>query len=138
MKLRALTLILGLTAVAACGDSTGLDAEDLAGTWVANVYEYTDNAVSQNVVDIIDRDGATFQLSVDANGTASTVLDDGMGSTSSDSGTLDSTSMTLTLAGVPFDATRDGDLLTLVYTESSFDFGAGSTLATLRIVMTRS
>lgn len=138
MKLKLLPTLALAVSLAACGDTTGLDAADLAGTWTATVYEYTDNANAQNVVDIIQRDGASFQLVVEASGTASSLLDDGLGSTSSDSGTLDSTASMLTVGGVPFDATRDEDTLTLVYTESSFDFGAGSTPATLRIVMTRS
>ncbi len=48
-----------------------------------------------------------------AEGAASTLLDDGLGSTSSDSGGLNSTATTLTLGGGTFDAQRDGDTLTL-------------------------
>lgn len=106
---------LGL-AVTACDDGMDLDAEGLQGRWIAGVYEYTDNANPQNVVDIIQRDGASFELAVDASGTASTLLVDGQGGTSSDSGTLDSTGTTLTLGGIPFEAQRDGDVLTLRYT----------------------
>ena len=120
-----------------CDDTTGLDADDLAGTWTAGVYEYTDNADAQNVVDVIVRDGASFTLTVDAGGNADTLFDDGLGSTSSDSGTLNSTNTTLTLGGATFDAQRNGDLLTLMDANQSFDFGGGSTPATLRVVMSR-
>ena len=68
MKIANLTLALGLTLfLAGCGDSgTGLEATDLEGTWTAAQMEYTDNANSGTVVDIIARDGATLTLTVDA------------------------------------------------------------------------
>ena len=109
MKRRRLLPSLALAVVtASCGDDgTGLEAVDLQGTWIASVYEFTDNANAQDVVDIIQRDGASFTLSVDAAGIASTLLDDGVGSTSSDSGTLNSSGTLLTLAGAAFDASRN-------------------------------
>jgi len=103
------------------------------------VDEYTDNANSQNVIDIIQRDGATYSLAVNTEGSASTLLNDGLGSTSSDSGTLNSTSTVITLGETTFGAVRDGDRLTLTDANSSFDFGSGSSAsATLRVVMNRS
>lgn len=130
-------LALGLV-VGACGDETGLDAVDLQGTWNATVYEYTDNADAQNVVDLIARDSASFTLTVDAAGTASTLFDDGVGGSSSDSGTLNSAGTTLTLAGEAFEAERNGDVLTLTNPNDEFDFGTGSSVAaTLRIVLRR-
>lgn len=139
MNVRGLTIaaVLGLT-LTACGDETGLDAVDLQGTWNATVYEYTDNANSSNVVDIIVRDGATFTLTVDATGTASSVLDDGVGGNSSDSGTLNSTGTTLTLGGISYSAVRSGDMLTLTNADQEFDFGSGSSVsASVRIVLDR-
>lgn len=143
MKVRRVLVIVAISAstlgVVGCDDDgTGLEAPDLRGTWAATVYEYTDNDNAQNVTDIIQRDGASFTLTVDAGGGASTLLDDGLGSTSSDSGSLNSTATTLTLGGGIFDAQRNGDVLTLIGTDFSFDFGGGSTSATLRIVMNRS
>jgi len=140
MKMRLMVVMIAASlALVGCGDSTGLDAEDLQGSWVASVYQYTDNANSQNVVDIIQRDGAVYSLVVNADGGASTLLDDGLGSTSSDSGTLNSTSTVITLGETTFGAVRDGDRLTLTDASSTFDFGSGSsTSATLRVVMNRS
>ena len=85
MQTRVLLLAIAAAfAVVGFGDDgTGLDSEDLRGTWAASVYEYTDNANAQNVTDIIQRDGASFTLTVDASGAASTLFDDGLGSTSS-------------------------------------------------------
>ena len=138
MNIRSMVAgIVASVAIAGCDGGTGLEVADLQGTWIASVYEYTDNGNSQNVVDIIQRDGASFTLTVESSGTASSLLDDGQGNTSSDSGTLDSTASTLTLGGVAFEARRNGGVLTLVDTDSSFDFGSGSTSAVLRIVMNR-
>ena len=141
MKLHRLLPILTLAVVTVgCGDDgTGLEAVDLEGTWTASVYEFTDNANSQNVIDIIQRDGASFTLTVDAAGSASTLLDDGVGSSSSDSGTLNSSGTTLTLAGASFGASRSGDVLTLTNPASQFDFESGSSVAaTHRIILNRS
>ena len=67
------------------------------------------------------------------------MFDDGLGGNSSDSGTLNSAGTVLTLGGVPFDAVRNGSVLTLTNANQQFDFGSGSSVsATLRIVMNRS
>jgi hypothetical protein len=104
----------------------------------ATVYEFTDNANPGTVVDIIQRDGASFELTVDEAGTASTVFDDGVGGTSSDSGTLNSEGTTLMLGGTVFEASRAGDVLELTNAADQFDFGSGSVSATLSISMSRS
>ncbi len=134
---KSLTAVAVSIALVGCSESTGLDAEDLQGSWTAAVYEYTDNANASNVEDIIQTNGASFTMTVDASGTASTLLDDGLGSTSSDSGTLNSTDTVITLGGATFNAARSGDVLTLTDADQSFDFGSGSTSATLRVVMNR-
>jgi hypothetical protein len=138
-NLRSIYSLATLLVLGACGDDgTSLDTVGLEGTWNATVIEFTDNANSQNVVDLIQRDGASFTLVVDATGTASSTFDDGVGGTSSDSGTLNSDATTLTLGGQTFDATRNGDVLTLVDPGELFDFGSGSEVAaTLRIVLSR-
>ena len=141
MNLRGLTIAVATSlALAGCSDNgTGLEAVDLQGTWLATVHEYTDNANSSNVVDIIQRDAASFSLTVDASGNASTLFDDGLGDNNSDSGNLNSAGTTLTLAGIAFDAVRSGNVLTLTNSNRQFDFGSGSSVsATLRIVMNRS
>ena len=133
-----MTAVAASLLLAGCSDD-GLEAVDLQGTWNATVYEYTDNANSSNVVDVIQRDGATFTLTVDATGTANTLFDDGVGGSSSDSGSLNSAGTTLTLGGVPFEAVRNGNVLTLTNATRQFDFGSGSSVsATLMIVMNRS
>ena len=140
MSVRGMVTAIAASLVfAGCSDNgTGLEAVDLQGTWIASVYKYTDNANAQNVVDLIQRDGASFTLTVDANGNASTLFDDGVGGSSSDSGTLNSAGTTLTLGGMAFGAVRSGNVLTLMNPSAQFDFGSGSaTSATLMIVMNR-
>lgn len=136
---RSLPLLLLVLLMAACGDDgTGIEAVDLAGTWAATVYEFRDNADPQGVVDIIQRDGASFTLTVDASGESSTLLDDGVGGSSSDSGNLNSAGTVLTLSGIPFETVRSGNTLTLTNANQQFDFGTGSAVsATLRVVLTR-
>ena len=134
--LRLLFLAITVGTMTGCDTTADFGAVNLAGEWDAIVYEYTDNA-NATVIDIIQRDGASFMLTVDSNGEASTLFDNGLGNTSSDSGTLNSTETTLTLAGVTYTAELSGDVLTLRDPDSSFDFGNGSVSASLRIVMIR-
>ena len=92
MKILRSIAVLSLAAItAACGDDgTSLDSVGLEGTWDATVIEFTSNSDPLAVVDIAQRDGATFRLIVDATGTASSLFDNGIGGSSSDSGTLNS------------------------------------------------
>ena len=140
MNVRGMTMVIatGLVLAGCSDDGTGLEAVDLEGMWNAPVYEYTDNANASNVVDVIQTNGASFTLTVDAAGSASTLFDDGLGGTSSDSGNLNSAGTTLTLGGVAYDAVRNGNVLTLTNANRQFDFGGGSSVsATVRIVMNR-
>jgi len=132
------TLLVFLGVAAACQDGTGLSADDLEGIWVATSYEFTDNANPQSKVDVIQRDGASFTLTVDDDGIASTLFLNGLGSSSSDSGTMSSAGDRLTVGGVTFDASRNGDVLTLTNASAQFDFGTGSSVpATLQIELSR-
>ena len=137
MKRTTISLFAACVALVGCEDALGIGLQDLQGTWEATTYRYAENAAPSNTVDIIQRDGASFTLTVDAEGTASTLFDDGLGGSSSDSGTLDGTQTTLTLAGSTFRALRNGDVLTLTDVSAEFDFGSGSTPATLVVVMSR-
>ena len=122
-----------------CGDSTGLELQDLVGTWQAQSYTYSDQAGGTLSVNLILTQGASYTLTVTEAGSASTLFDDGVGGTSSNSGNLSSDGQTLTIAGDVFVATRDGNDLTLVDATSEYDFdGDGSDdPATLTIVLRR-
>lgn len=137
MKRMTISVFIACVAMLGCEDALGIGLQDLQGTWEASTYRYAENAAPTNTVDVIQRDGASFTLTVEADGTASTLFDDGLGGSSSDSGSLDGTRTTLTLAGSEFRALRSGDVLTLTDVSTSFDFGSGSTAATLVVVMNR-
>lgn len=140
MRLKGL-MALGLSAAlaTACGDSTGITVEDLVGTWSATLIEYTDNATGTLQVNLIAEDGASLVMTVTADGTASTVFNDGLGGTSSDSGTLSSSGTTLTISGETFQAERSGDVLTLTDETNEYDFDENGSddPATLVIRMVR-
>jgi hypothetical protein len=113
------------TAVAAgavaCGDSTGITPEDLAGTWEATEIVFTNQANTSESVDLVDL-GASLTVTVNASGAVSTVFDDGQGGTDSDSGTLSVDGTTLTIGGETFEAERSGDNLTLTDATAEYDF----------------
>ncbi len=90
-------------------------------------------------VNLILTQGASYTLTVTEAGSASTLFDDGVGGSSSNSGNLSSDGQTLTITGDVFVATRDGNDLTLVDATSAYDFdGDGSDdPATLTIVLRR-
>ena len=129
--------IAGVFAIG-CGESTGVTVQDLVGDWNATQYQYTDNANPAQQVDVIGQ-GASFSLSVAADGSASTLFDDGQGGTSSDSGVLDPDGTVLTLAGTAFEANRSGDVLTLTDATNAYDFddNGSDEPATLVIIMQR-
>ncbi len=139
MRLKALVAIAITTlATTACGDSTGVTAEDLVGTWNATLYQYTSSANAGELVDLIAL-GASSEMTVAADGTVSTLFDDGQGGTSSDSGTLSVDGGTLTIAGNAFEADRSGDVLTLTDETNLYDFDddGSDDAATLMIRMVR-
>ena len=118
---------MGLVLATGCGDATGLTVEDLVGTWQAQSYTFVDDATGQLSEDLVALQGAAFTLVVTADGQATTVFNDGVGGTSSDSGQLSSDGSTLTLGGDTFSASRSGNTLTLVDTNAEYDFdGDGS------------
>lgn len=63
---RRFSFLLSISLLSACASDTILDLEigDVGGLWLAASYEYVSN-VSSARIDIIERDGTTFTLSVD-------------------------------------------------------------------------
>ena len=117
------TIAVGTMALAAlgCGESTGITAQDLEGTWNATQYVYTNDANTSESVDIIQM-GASFTMTVTAAGAVSTVFINGVGGTSSNSGAFSSDGTSLTMAGDSFQAERSGSQLTLTDPNSEYDF----------------
>ncbi|MEM7415213.1 MAG: hypothetical protein AAF389_06940 [Gemmatimonadota bacterium] len=93
---RLTTSALGRTAIAAalvalsaCSDeTTGLEAVDLAGDWVATKYEFTDRTTVQQTVDLIARDGVMFDVSIEESGRVTLRFVDGVGALTTEIGTL--------------------------------------------------
>lgn len=137
MKRLTAGLFMSTLALVGCEEVIGLAFQDLQGTWDASTYRFAENADPSNTIDLIQRDGASFVLTVDSDGTASTLFDDGLGGSSSDSGTVDGTHTTLSIGETSFRALRSEDVLTLTDVSQTFDFGSGSTAATLVVVMNR-
>lgn len=100
MKLRHLTTsAMALIVMSACTDSTGLEVDDLTGTWTASSIVFTSTADATVSADLV-----------------------------ADEGTYIVTGSTLTLSqtgeGSPeaFTISRDGDSMTLTVTDEEFDF----------------
>ena len=60
-------------ALGACSDSTGLDPDDIAGTWVASVRVFTNPANTSQTADIMAL-GGSFMLVLNADGSFITEL----------------------------------------------------------------
>lgn len=128
----------------ACGDATGISPDQLAGTWTATSFVFTNQTNATESVDMIAL-GASFALTIRADGTFTTTLVEPDGTGDVDSGTVDVTESILTIAdsgqGSPtaYNAVRRGDDMTLTTSDEDFDFdGDGSDdLADLRIELHR-
>ena len=127
-----------------CGDATGISPDELAGTWTATSFVFSNPANAAESIDVITL-GASFALTIRADSTFTTTLVEPGGEADTDSGTVDVTGSVLTVAesgeGSPtaFSAVRAGDDMTLTTSDESFDFdGDGiEDLSNLRIELHR-
>ncbi|MCH7992275.1 MAG: hypothetical protein IIC35_07645 [Gemmatimonadetes bacterium] len=76
---RGIIAVALLTTLAACNSSTALDFSALTGVWIADAIVYTDNANPGTTVDVLVRDGASWQMSIQNNGGTAVTFDDGLG-----------------------------------------------------------
>lgn len=146
---RAVALLCTAVAVGCSDETTGLEAVDLAGSWVATKYEVTDRTVAQSTTDLIERDGVDFRLRIEESGAVSMELDPGNGTLITRTGTLRSwvtgsgddeqAHAEITAEGRLFLVGLDVDALVLVDADITFDTGTGIFVpATLRIELLRS
>ena len=142
---RAIGILLLAAAASACSDSTGLEANDLAGTWGATVWELTNPAVADQSVDVLAAGGSlTIMFNSDSTFT-STILDPGETIPDVDTGTYEVVGSVLTIAEsgsgspTPFQAVRDGNTLTLTSSDGDYDWDDNGTddPANERIVLSR-
>lgn len=88
-RLRHALLAVVLVMLPACSsETTGLEAVDLAGDWVATKYEMTDRTTVQQTVDLIARDGVMFDVSIEESGRVTLRFVDAAGALSTEIGTL--------------------------------------------------
>ena len=128
MKLKHLTFsALALMLMSGCGDSTGVEVDDLAGLWTASSVVFTSVADPAVSVDIVT-EGATVTLTLGADGSYTLVITDPVDPTETESGSYVAAGSTLTLSETgtgspePFTIVRSGDSMTLTDTNDDFDF----------------
>ncbi len=142
---KAIGTLLLAAALGACSDSTGLEPNDLAGTWVASVGVFTNPANTSQTADIVAL-GGSFMLVLSADGTfTSTIQEPGDDLPDIDTGTYEVVGSLITIAesgqGSPteFQAVRDGDSMTLTTSEEEYDWNDDQVddAANMRIVINR-
>ena len=142
---KAIGSLLVAAALGACSDSTGLDPDDIAGTWVASVWMFTNPANTGQTADIMAL-GGSFMLVLNADSTfTSTIQEPDADLPDVDTGTYGIVGSLITIAesgsGSPteFSVVRNGDSMTLTTSEENFDWDDDGTddLASLRLVLNR-
>jgi hypothetical protein len=133
---------LGLAAAAACGDSTGVQLADLAGTWNITLLEFSEVGGSATVDLIADLSG-TATIDIESDG-AYTLTVTVQGVPETETGTITVVGNEITLAGASDAAlgtiSRNGDTVTIDFdagVEFDFDDDGSDDPATLRIVMVK-
>jgi hypothetical protein len=113
----AATLLLAF--LAACGDSTGVEVEDLVGTWDVQVFEFTSVGPPPITIDLIELGGSgTFVISDDGDFVVTITF---AGETDVNTGRLQVNGDRVTIIDGSDQATgtisRSGDTLTIHLTE---------------------
>ena len=143
MNIRNLTIsVLALILMTACTEATGVELDDLAGTWTAHSIVFTSVADPTLIVDVTD-EGTTMSLTLGADGTFSWAFVYPGEASENETGTYTvfGNTMTITESGEDHPETitiaRSGDTLTLTL-EDVFDFTEGVEVdAMMVIVLTR-
>ena len=143
MKHKHLTIsALALILMSACTEATGVEPNDLAGTWTATSIVFTSVADPMLTLDLAT-EGATMSLPLNADSTYSWAFVFPGEPTENETGTYTVSGNTMTIndssQGSPetFTIVRSGDTLTLTLADV-FDFAEGVEVdATVVIVLTR-
>ncbi len=139
-----LVLALALIALTACGDSTGLEPDDIAGTWTATEWVLTNPANTSQTFDVLAA-GGSFSITFRVDSTFTSTVTDPPDPADTDTGTFSFTTTTITVAetgsGSPtiYATQRDGDTMTFTNTDADHDFDGDMVDddATERIILAR-
>ena len=125
-----------------CGDGTGVEVDDLVGTWDATMLEFTNPASPAQHVDLI-LEGWTYVLTLHADSTYDATLDDPDGPPEAITGVWEVTTDIFRMKDdteqlwQEFDLARSGNTLTLTGADLNYDFGEGDVPAKLDVVLVR-
>ena len=142
-KRQLISSTLALVLMTACGDATGVEPDDLAGTWTATSMVFTSTADPTLSVDIV-AEGATLTIMLVADATYTFTFTFPGEETENEAGayTASGTGLTFSPTGTgspeSFTLSRDGDAMTLTDSDERFDFTLDvEEDATLVITLTR-
>ena len=145
MELKHLTTsALALILMAGCGDDngTGVEPDDIAGTWTATAVVFTQTAAPMESVDLVTAEQATVTLVLGTDATYTFTFTSPM-ENETDTGAYTVSGSTLTLnptGGITetFTIVRNGDSMTLTGADTfEFDEQVGEEAATLVVTLTR-
>jgi hypothetical protein len=138
------TSLSGLAALIAislsCGDGSGVETDDLIGTWDATKLAFTNPANPAEHVDLI-LEGWAYTLTLHADGTYHGTLDDPESPPEAVSGVWEASIDVFRMKDdtepwwQEFDMSRNGNTLTLTGGDVNFDFGEGDISAKLDVVL---
>jgi hypothetical protein len=142
LLVKRLATPLGMAAAVACGESTGVQLADLAGTWNITTMEFSEVGGSARV-DLISDFGGTATIEIESDGSFTlTITVQGVPETDTGTITVNGDEVTLATATDASQGTisRNGDTVTIDFdagVEFDFDDDGTDDAATLRIVMVR-
>ena len=142
-KRHLISSAVALVLMTACGDATGVEPDDLAGTWTATSMVFTSTADPTLSVDIVPLGASlSFVLGADGSYSFTFVLPGEPSDNEAGAYTVTGTNFNLSPTGTGSPETltisRDGDTMTLTGSDTfEFDVLVGEEPATMVITLTR-
>ena len=136
---RGIIAVALLTTLAACNSSTALDFSALTGVGIADAIVYTDNAKPGTTVDVLVRDGASWQMSIQNNGGTAVTFDDGLGNVRNFGGRFLADEGVVILDDEEYIVVRVSNRMTFTNANQMFQFdpSAGPVSVTIRVEVGR-
>ncbi len=142
-KRHLISSAVALVLMTACGDATGVEPDDVAGTWTATSMVFTSTADPTLSVDIVPL-GASLSFVLGAGGSYSFTFTTPLEPDENEAGayTVTGTNLNLSPTGTgsleTLTISRDGDTMTLTGSDTfEFDVLVGEEPATMVITLTR-